>query len=188
MVKYWNNKLAIWSHWSLHCYKQHLDQSAGNFESRKVFYGCAVIVVVVDVVIVVVIKFCASKSISNSGMQFYFILHLFLSEFSFTLFICVCVPPCDCLVALYLLFIPCYYSLFTFVSPHNCLVALYLLIPCSYSLFTFCFFSSLETKWRSLLANWCILTKTVAKFCCPICLSNDFSNFKLCLKYFCNVR
>ena len=32
-----------------------------------------------------------------------FILHLFLSEFSFTLFICVCVPPCDCLVALYLL-------------------------------------------------------------------------------------
>ena len=96
IVKYWNNKLAIWSHWSLHCYKQHLDQSAGNFESRKVFYGCAV----VDVV---VIKFCASKSISNSGMQFYFILHLFLSEFSFTLFICVCVPPCDCLVALYLL-------------------------------------------------------------------------------------
>ena len=186
IVKYWNNKLAIWSHWSLHCYKQHLDQSAGNFESRKVFYGCAVIVVVVDVVIVVVIKFCASKSISNSGMQFYFTSFSFRVFFYFV-YLCLCSSvrlSCCSLLA----FIPCYYSLFTFVSPHNCLVALYLLIPCSYSLFTFCFFSSLETKWRSLLANWCILTKTVAKFCCPICLSNDFSNFKLCLKYFCNVR
>ena len=82
IVKYWKNKLAIWSHWSLHCYKQHLDQSAGNFESRKVFYGCAV----VDVV---VIKFCASKSISNSGMQFYFTSFSFRVFFYFV-YLCLC--------------------------------------------------------------------------------------------------
>ena len=56
----------------------------------------------------------SSTSSSSSSLSFVhqnlfriqecnFILHLFLSEFSFTLFICVCVPPCDCLVALYLL-------------------------------------------------------------------------------------